>query len=473
MDATRFAQPLETSDPQDPNKKVPLISLALNPGATRNLVHIQAGISIRALYQYVDSRGFALETMGGSSGQTIAGAISTGTHGGDFTMGPLADSVLALHIVGAGGIQYWIEPSAGITDPTLLKQFVVPDLSPGNIIYDDTLFNASLVALGCMGIVYAIVLRVAPRYDLIEATSAISWNDFKANFAQRLQGWRFAQLAINPYAGPDDPSCVLRLRKQSELPPTMNAVRPSFSLVGPVFGLFVKMFLIDGIAAGDVVSHFFTSINNQSISDPQKLVLLVQYVLTNHLNLWPALANSYASFLAEQLPVATIQGLAHSVMDSDFNQPLVTQKPSWSMESFFPFSFVNGSPAFQFIDAIKTQIAPTLNSFLVGYVSLRLCGKTRALLGGQQFDPTCAVEISALQGVNGVQQMVNSLSALAWDSFKAIPHWGQVLDQGTASDPSIYHGYEAWRGAYSRLSSGMTQRTFENDLSIRWKLTTP
>jgi hypothetical protein len=49
--------------------------------------------------------GLVLETMGGSSGQTLAGAISTGTHGGDIFMGPLADCVLAIHLVGAGGTQ--------------------------------------------------------------------------------------------------------------------------------------------------------------------------------------------------------------------------------------------------------------------------------------------------------------------------------------------------------------------------------
>ena len=37
--------------------------------------------------------------MGGSSGQTLAGAISTGTHGGDKFIAPLADSVVAIHLI--------------------------------------------------------------------------------------------------------------------------------------------------------------------------------------------------------------------------------------------------------------------------------------------------------------------------------------------------------------------------------------
>jgi FAD/FMN-containing dehydrogenase len=62
-------------------------------------------MTIQDLHQRLDGMGLVLETMGGSSGQTLAGAISTGTHGGDIFMGPLADCVLAIHLVGAGGTQ--------------------------------------------------------------------------------------------------------------------------------------------------------------------------------------------------------------------------------------------------------------------------------------------------------------------------------------------------------------------------------
>ena len=67
-----------------------------------------------------------------------------------------------------------MEPSAGITDPVLLRHHVVPGVEPGNIIYDDELFNACLVSLGCLGVVYAVVLRVREQYDLVETTRRIS-----------------------------------------------------------------------------------------------------------------------------------------------------------------------------------------------------------------------------------------------------------------------------------------------------------
>ncbi len=42
----------------------------------------------------------AMPTLGGSNGQTIAGAISTGTHGTDVKDRPIADAVAAIHRVG-------------------------------------------------------------------------------------------------------------------------------------------------------------------------------------------------------------------------------------------------------------------------------------------------------------------------------------------------------------------------------------
>lgn len=54
---------------------------------------------------------WALETAGGAAGQTIFGALTTGTHGGDFRLPPMADAVEAMHLVTDGGAHYWIERS--------------------------------------------------------------------------------------------------------------------------------------------------------------------------------------------------------------------------------------------------------------------------------------------------------------------------------------------------------------------------
>jgi hypothetical protein len=79
---------------------------------------------------------WAIETLGSAGGQTVFGALTTGTHGGDFRFPPLADSVVALHLVTDGGRHYWLEPkdhSLGqITDDARLKALYGDDKYRGN-----------------------------------------------------------------------------------------------------------------------------------------------------------------------------------------------------------------------------------------------------------------------------------------------------------------------------------------------------
>jgi FAD/FMN-containing dehydrogenase len=84
---------------------------------------VEAGMTLNFLNILLDSQTprVALNTMGGASAQTIAGAISTGTHGGDFDRQPLADSVRAIYLVGAGGAHHWIEPANPITAPEKIQ----------------------------------------------------------------------------------------------------------------------------------------------------------------------------------------------------------------------------------------------------------------------------------------------------------------------------------------------------------------
>ena len=83
----------------------------------RTLVHIEAGITIAKLNSDLAGLGLAMPTLGGSNGQTIAGALSTSTHGADIDEPPLCDLVHAVHLVGVGGQEYWIERSRPRSPP--------------------------------------------------------------------------------------------------------------------------------------------------------------------------------------------------------------------------------------------------------------------------------------------------------------------------------------------------------------------
>lgn len=177
-------------------------------------VHIKSGTRIYNAYQLLDQGvagpgslavelgpkyriPWAFETLGGAGGQTIFGALTTGTHGGDYFQNPISDSVVALHLVAAGGQSYWVEPSAQavasatgqpikgaalttatfpITDDGKLSNEFGPDIA---IIRNTALFNAIIVSAGRFGVVASVVLRVVPQYCLQQHRVLDNWSSIK------------------------------------------------------------------------------------------------------------------------------------------------------------------------------------------------------------------------------------------------------------------------------------------------------
>lgn len=188
-----------------------LKALGENLAPTETLIHVEAGKLIYQLYAELDTPAdltnkstlaglinnrfnngsyggsWAFETLGGAGGQTVVGAFNTGTHGGDFTLPPIADSVLALHLVADGGKQYWIEPSPPhlfvdipFVDFNKLKElYDKPEFAGFEIIRDSAIFNAVLVSVGRFGIIYSVVLRAVSQYMLHEQRRLSVWQDAK------------------------------------------------------------------------------------------------------------------------------------------------------------------------------------------------------------------------------------------------------------------------------------------------------
>jgi hypothetical protein len=151
---------------------------------------------------------WAMPTLGGAGGQTIVGAFSTGTHGGDIRLPPIADAVQAVHLIGPQGLQFWIErPLGGPGGAPLVVASKLQTLygrpgSPITVLRDLDILNSVIVAAGRLGIIYSVVLRVVRQYALEENGSQDTWSNVKAwvnnpqhpNFTNN----RFASVVVNP-----------------------------------------------------------------------------------------------------------------------------------------------------------------------------------------------------------------------------------------------------------------------------------
>src|ERR671919_1389677 len=86
-------------------------------GVDERLARVGAGMPIRELNAKLDEVGLALSNMGGYDAQTMAGVISTSTHGPGIGFGPLSDFVRSVDLVASAGKRYRIGPTDGPTDP--------------------------------------------------------------------------------------------------------------------------------------------------------------------------------------------------------------------------------------------------------------------------------------------------------------------------------------------------------------------
>src|SRR4029077_620734 len=174
----------------------------------RPCVEVESGITVKALNEHLDQRGLALETMGSFDGQTICGAISTGTHGTGIGLGPMAAAVESLTLVTTGGKVYRIEPRDGITDPAKYRHPFI------QLRQDDDWFHSTVVGMGCMGIVYSLILRVQPAYRLEQRRRLTTWKELKPHLEKGaiLREHRHFDVLINPYSTKGGHTCLVSVK---------------------------------------------------------------------------------------------------------------------------------------------------------------------------------------------------------------------------------------------------------------------
>jgi FAD-linked oxidoreductase len=107
------------------------------------LVTVRSGTTLRSLNADLNRLGLALPNLGDIDAQTIAGAVSTGTHGTGAKLGGLATGVVALELVLADGS---VARCSATTRPDL--------------------FHAARVSLGALGIITTLTLRCVPSFAL-------------------------------------------------------------------------------------------------------------------------------------------------------------------------------------------------------------------------------------------------------------------------------------------------------------------
>ncbi len=192
------------------SRKLELDRMGLLPGVgERHFVEVESGMRIRELNRRLEASKLARYNMGAYDGQTISGAIATGTHGSGHNLGALCDAVRSLLLVTESGEKLRIEPKLGaITDP---ERHAERHGHEAMLVQDDDLFYSAVVAMGCMGVVYSYILEVRERFLLAEHRELVKWTVLKEklrrhDFAPMEKKWagvpvRHFEFLVNPIPG--------------------------------------------------------------------------------------------------------------------------------------------------------------------------------------------------------------------------------------------------------------------------------
>jgi FAD/FMN-containing dehydrogenase len=130
-------------------------------GDVSNVFFVQCGMSIAELNEYLRGRGKSLKTSAASNGQTIVGAMSTGTHGSAIDIGAIPDYILGLHIIVAPDRHVWIERR---TQPVVADSLV--DYLGAELIRNDAIFEAARVSFGSFGLIHGVLLETENLFYL-------------------------------------------------------------------------------------------------------------------------------------------------------------------------------------------------------------------------------------------------------------------------------------------------------------------
>lgn len=137
---------------------------------------VKGGTKLKALGELLFKQGMAMENLGDIDAQSIAGTISTGTHGTGINFGTISTQVIALKIVtGKGEIIH---------------------CSPAN---HPDLFKAVQVSLGAFGIIIEVTLQCVPSYKLLIQNGKEPLDDVLATLDERNQENRNFEYYWMPY----------------------------------------------------------------------------------------------------------------------------------------------------------------------------------------------------------------------------------------------------------------------------------
>jgi hypothetical protein len=393
------------------------------------LVRVSAGTRVRQLNALLDGLGLALRNMGGYDGQSIAGVVSTSTHGSGIEFGPFPDAVRSVDLVVAGGRIVRVEPDDGPTDPTA---FATRHGETRTLEQDDRVFAAAVCGMGCMGIVDSLVLQVRPKFWLRERRVVRTWEEVRGDLAGGvLDRHDRYELFLNPYARKDGRHDVLVTTRDEVSEPS-------------------------SVSAGDGERH--------PLIEMQASIPLVWMGLRVAARWAPGLLRTQFGRTLRRMEDDNYTQISYRVMNIGASNKL----PAQSMELGVP---AEGDEHLRCVDRILEVAADCAKSrklFHTSPIALRFVAPSAAYASMMHDRPTMMIELILVSETRHGRALLAEYERRL-EEYGARPHWGQYntlgADRGRLD--ALYPRWGAWLEVYDRFNAtGVFDSEFTDRIGI-------
>ncbi len=403
------------------------------------LYYFQSGSQITQINMVLESRGCCLPTTGASNGQTIAGAVSTGTHGSALKVGAMQDYVRALHIVTSEQEHVIVQPAS---KPVVNATF--SDVFGAKLITDDNVFYSAAVSFGSFGVIFGMIVETVSLFMLETYTRRVDYtkaagvypylcsfdHSSTANLTAFLQQFglpsqedpHHLDIIANPYA----PTQNAFLRVMYKRPYDQSKLSPEPGISGRRVGNDI-LSIIGSIStiAGVLVPAIVTQLFGQA-ADVQ---------------------SGYTQTPRNIFGDSTIYKPRNGGASTELGVPIAHAQ-----------------------NAVAIVMATATQANFAGLLGIRFVRNSAATLAFTRFAPlTCTIELPGLNSAT-TQNFYNEVySSLDKAGIPFTLHWGQEGDYSPARLAAMYgNAVDTWIQARNRLLPDPAQRyMFTNDFLKR------
>lgn len=387
-------------------------------GRGDGLYFVQCGNSIAGLNRNLRTEGRSLRTTGASNGQSIVGAMSTGTHGSAIDIGAVQDYVVAIHLVAGPDRHLWIERASY---PVTTDGFAA--LLGAELYRDDELFDAVLVSFGAFGLIHGVMIETEPIF-------LFEMHRVRRPLDDRLR----AAIATLEFAGAGLPG-------GDERPRHVDVVVDPYDLDAGVYvtAMYQRPFRPD-----------FPRPERDDLAPGDDALQIVGTVTDVVPHLVPRILTAAVRTLY-RTTTGPIQGTT-----GDIFATTTTRGRASGTGIAVPLD--RALDTLELILSINRAHGP-----FPCLVALRFVPRTEATLGFTRFERTCIVDVDGT-----LSNRTRSFYSRIWQSLATggIPyamHWGKLLGLGAAETRRLYgEDVDRWLAARRALLTPSLRRVFSN-----------